>query len=835
MSEIPGSLLPEQVPVTSQAPQVPQQTVAPETQSPLQTQLLQVSTNKVLPVDQAELDIAIRSGLYAPKNDQEFIVLDKYGNRNRVLGADLKSTLDDGYKLETPEELQARVMQEQHGDSTVAAGIEGVARGALAIPALASQAVGAIPGLESLAFTPDEAIQGLSNLTGDNFTSEQLQGRAEANPVASTVGNVLGTIGSGGAVGIPKLVAGTEKLVAKNVLKDAAKAGLGKRIAAKLATKAAGGAVEGAYFGAGDLMSEASLGKADVNAENLLAYMGMGAVLGGGLSAGTSALVDTVKAAAPFGKMITQPFTSKISNSLDAKVASGRLMGLSPTQLAKLEKRNPGLVRDMQSFLKDDLELSFADTAEDLALKNSKLADEAGGRIGGVLDEIDNVLNASPELKPSAKEVWGNVYNKVYTKFEDILSDVTGPGAAKTRKELTKFLDEVYALEKSGAEFKVSDLQAIKKSQDKLLNYAKEPGKWTAYQDMVYATRTALKEEIDSLATKLESFGMVPDLAKQLKAANRQYSAAASFGDFIENRALKAADRDFSFMNTVRESALDVSRKLVVLGKIERAAQKMDRLSTKAIEGFVKPAGRAADNVVKKAVVPFTIMESEFGKKFEDGKYKKPKSVAEAYVNLQDNMARYGQDPMQFMNRVNRNTASIYNSAPETSQALDTLGVQAAMFLSTKLPKRTSNPGIQGLLKVPRPPSKLDLSKLERTLKAIENPTSVYEDLEAGKLSSESAEVIRNVYPNMFAKLQEKAMQLVASKPNMAYSKRLQLGLLLDVPTDESLLPENVIGLQSSFEAQASDAGGAVNPTQAGVKNINPSERYETDTQDSEI
>lgn len=840
---IPQSLLPNEAisnfdDVSRQAAQ-DQVLQAPQSSERYTVQLLQNDTDVILPVSQDEADVAIRSGLYSPKSDEEFIVLDKYGARHRVDGANLREVLAGGYTLENAQQRHEREIQEKFGDAEAASAIEGFTRGALSFPALASKGIAQIPGLEGAEFTPDEAMVGMG------LDAQEMRDRAEANPIASGLGNLAGMIAGTKGIGVGKAVAATEAKVAsrlgigktaadieKTILLDAKKLGLGKKIAATIASKAAGGAVEGAFYGAGELMSEESLGRADVNAENLITAVGMGALLGGTITGGMSLVAETAKAVAPMTKLITSPLSSKVSQQLDTKVSSARLLGITPTQLRKLEIRNPKIVEDIQSYLKDDLKLGLADTAENLAAKNDEIMELAGKGIGNTLDEVDVILKSRPDLRPSAESVWGNVYNKVFKQVDDIFSDATGPGVAKARREATKFLDEIAELQKSGAEFNAAQLQKIKKAQDKLLKYNKEPGKWTLFEDMVYTTRTAIRDEIDLLATNLEMQGMSGPLAKQLKEFNRQYSAASTFGDFIETRALKSGDRqiDFLWMNAARDVALDVSRKLVVLGKLEKAKQFVSNASEKAIKNFVEPTANAIGKTVRQTAVPFSIMQSEFGKRYEDGKYKKPKDVSEAYRNLQDNIVRYEQDPEAFIKRVNRNTASIYGAAPNTSTALDTLAVQAAMFLGSKVPKRTTNTGMLGMLQKPRPPSKLDLAKLERYLNTIENPKSVFTELESGKLTHESAEALRAVYPNMFSQLQDKALEYVGKNPNLPYNKRLQLGILLDIPTDESLIPENVLGLQATFQQPEQQQ----QPTVTGMQNMDIAGREATDTQDLE-
>lgn len=809
-------------------PEVSQQAAAPA----YTASLMQNETNQLIDVPQDDLEVAVRSGKYSPKRDAEFVTLDKYGTKHVVLGEDLAAALDSGMLLENSEQRRQRELQEQYGDQEVKAAIEGTARGALGLGSLASQAIGQIPGLEGVAFTPDEAMVGVSKLAGDNFSLQEFRDRAEANPTVSMIGDIAGQIGTFGGVGGAKGVAAIEQQVAKAVLKDATKAGLSNKIAATLASKAAGSAVEGAYFGAGQLVSEDSIGTADLNAENLAIYMGTGALINGALGTAIGAASAALPAIKSIGKMIAKPVLDTAEASIDQQVSAARLLGLTPNQLAKVEARSPGVIKDMQTYLKDDLQLGMIDNAGTLAAKNEAIAKRAGAEIGGVLDEMSVALKNAPELQPTSAQVWGNVWDKTYKKFEEFLG-ANSPGTAAEKRQISKFLNEVEGLRKQDGIFDARQLQNLKKIQDDLINYDKAPGKWTLKQDLAHLTRSALKSEIDEVASKLETAGLGTDYANRLKAANRQYAASSTFGDFIDAKALKSADRDWTFISSAKEVGLDISRKLAVLGKLEGAKQTVEKLTSKAISGLTNPKLVKTANVARQ-YTSMSIMDSVFAQSFQNDKYKKPKNTAEAFSNMQKNFDRYTQDPEAFTKRVNRSTSSIYKQAPNTSMALDVLSIQAGMFLSSKMPKRTSNPGMLAIADDARPPSQADLSKFERYIDAIERPENVFKAMENGRIAREHVEAIKAVYPQMYFKLQNKALDALKKDKKIPYNRKLQIGMLLDIPADESLLPENVLALQASFGPQQPDETGnapAVNTSQGGLKNLGMSDRSESSTE----
>lgn len=103
-------------------------------------------------------------------------------------------------------------------------------------------------------------------------TPEDIAGRTEVNPGLATVGDVVGAVGSlalpgGGAMlGLGKLAT--------------------RPVANKLGARVLQEAVEGAVFAAGDEVSKAFLSDPDQTVQSVIANVGLGAALGGGIGAG---------------------------------------------------------------------------------------------------------------------------------------------------------------------------------------------------------------------------------------------------------------------------------------------------------------------------------------------------------------------------------------------------------------------------------------------------------------------------------------------------------------------------------------------------------------------
>lgn len=184
----------------------------------------------------------------------------------------------------TMDDLNAYQAEREKYNQPIQAGLEGAARSATF-------------GLSDLA---------LAELGGESV-KEGLAKRKEYNPIAEGIGQAAGVVGSAFLPGV-NLVKGAGTLgrlaegAAAKVLIDSAAQSTAKKILATAATKGIGSAIEGSFYGAGQVLSEAALGDPQVAAEHALSTIGLSTLLSGGLGAGLNVAGTAVKAAANSAK-----------------------------------------------------------------------------------------------------------------------------------------------------------------------------------------------------------------------------------------------------------------------------------------------------------------------------------------------------------------------------------------------------------------------------------------------------------------------------------------------------------------------------------------------------
>lgn len=285
---------------------------------------------------------------------------------------------------------------------------------------------------------PQQALAGVEGFgRGASFgLSDQLEARSGAgdqevmkariaqNPWTSGIGTLLGgatTIGlTGGAAAPAEAIAGG--------------AGLGATLLA--------GAGEGALFGAGNAVTDNALGDKDLNAQKILADVGMGAAFGAGLG-GLSKFVESAAPAA------TQKLSSALGNLKESVMGTEE----APSAFAQgLSKVGGGITgkgsEDYASALKQGMALPEADTiipkvasnlqdvwnASDTVSKemyekilpqkieeslSQMPLEEAQGVASGVVKKLEPLLSEESPLSAATKKVVG-------TRLEDLQQDLIG-------------------------------------------------------------------------------------------------------------------------------------------------------------------------------------------------------------------------------------------------------------------------------------------------------------------------------------------------------------------------------------------------------------------------
>jgi len=718
---------------------------------------------------------------------------------------------------------QAREDEEKYGDQGERAFLEGAA--------------------DSLTFGLSSQFQ--NKVLG--VPKEELQKRAEINNIASGTGQALGVVGpvlaSGGTSLIAKGVQGAGKAVLgaeaasvaagkaaekalETVLKTTANKKLAKEIVKKSLAKGTEGAVEGAMYGAGQLVREDALGTADFNAENLLAYTGSGALIGGTLG---SAIPMAGAASSKINAGIAKS-TGKIFEKISDPVQdSAALLGFTKAQVEKISAKNPKFFEGVPEYLKDTLQMKVMDSAETLASKNTAIKIAAGKE----LDSIYDSMGSASVPKNSIAKIADNLEQQFIKPYEGLESFRSAIRPARN------IVNDLKKISEQPGNLTAKELRTLRKQMDELgQSYykARDPSKG---EKAAFEARSLIRNELNAFVKSVN-----PELGARLEKVNKTYHYAETISKAIDKKALNDKSlldfKDYALggifggmlgnvgilvpgARKLLES--DLKRKVVILSGIEKANKLVETKLSQATKNFMSKAKRAAVPLSVNALVSSPLS-------YKDGQ--KPKNKQEAFTNIRAKVKDLQTDPEKFETNLAKSLFSVSRAAPETAAYMKNQSVQALNFLAEKLPKDTNELLGPKFMQKEFRPSSMELAKFDRYVQIVENPLSALEELEAGTLTREHVEALEKVYPSLYVRMRTSIMDELRNEPSMPYDKKIQLGILMDLETDVSLVPANVLALQSNFapqEQQQSAASGAVNSTQSGVSKLNIAERSQTDTQ----
>jgi len=784
--------------------------------------------NAVVNVPLSDLQTKLATGNYTMHNDEELHVISPDGEAGTLPAANAYKAIKSGYTVEDAHQRADRILNEKYGDSEGTAAVLGAARGMTG-------------GLSDLA------------LRKLGVPAETLSGLAEANPVASGLGE-YGTMAASMFTGLGEANIGIkaaegagavmEKTLAKGLTKATEKLGasgsVAKSLAAKIIPTATKMAAEGAVFAAEDLISEHALGHADFNAENIMATLGTGALIG---AVGGGALHGVLGAAEAVGSRVAEGVGAKAEGLLDKSKAGAELLGFdTPSKISKLQERNPKFYNELPEYLKNDIGLTIKDSPQEVLNKIEASHKAAGEKIGQISDDVQAVMEAAhPGTMPTKTEVFGDMAKKLREEFVKPAEGV--PGYEHILKPVNEYITKLEEQAAIGGELNIKDLMKLRQQTDALIKYEKVPGQFTMKENMLYKARTMLREEIYNIADAAATVdSRAAKMSSELKAANRLYSNAETIFDNLEKKIDKdklVSFKDMVFGHLMTGSKLgailgsakvfadsDLRRKMVVLSQIEKSQQTIGKSMEKAVKNFFLKTKETVAPLTLKGMTGTALSLGDNGRK--------PKTRQEAFLNIQDNLHAAVADPDRALERSNKRTAGLYAVAPATSTALDAAALRGASFLQSKLPKQASAPSAIDVLKRPKLPSNFEMAKFERYVDAVENPIHVLNELGHGKLTHEHVEALQAVYPNLYKKLVDHVTDVVTKKPDaVPYNKRIALSTLLGVSLDESMLPQNLLALQGNFQSQpeSGDAGTPViKPNQKGLQNLGKADRMAVDT-----
>jgi hypothetical protein len=733
--------------------------------------------------------------LLAPIPQGKVAVVDPLEEYKVVLidEADLPAARANGMRLASPEEIRTQQRKEIYDD-------------------LGSKlAVGATNAFDMITygFGKGLMVAGARAIGGDEAAERVARSMAlaeEENPISAAIGTGIG-------IGAGLLTGGTEELALKKGIEAAAAkragiAAVGERAAVSSGTKAVpffGGAtvanlaarasLESALYGAGEAFSEAELGNSDAMAEKLFVGAVKGLLLGAGVGAG---LGLGGKAISHLGKLAFKvPSPRALAEKLADTAASlsaqdiRRLenMGIDATkrgsflldepEIAEVFSGFPGRVTEIHAAAKKVVARTGKEI--EIALENIETIAKSQGKRPDVRsflrraeEEIVRPLDRIPGLEPQVRRVreylqdYG-VKTGVLKRLEDGSLVETGSAGEVSFKDVHEFrqaldsiiFDEVGNI-KGGSIAAKGISRTLRNLQEDIFRAGAgevNVSALKAYEDAAARYHVAVKMEkaLAGAATRFEAksgLGLLEHLAG--------VGGVMAMGPKGALMALA--------MKTLRERgpqfAASVLNKAARLSVLKQAAVEVDKDIEKAAKTVVSAKGNQKQVSV---TLPFV---------------RRLKKQADHITNV----ANSGRIEEEFGSHIDHEIAPILRVKYIGAAS------KAILYLMMTKPRgKNINPAIPGTKTTE--PSPHEWAQWAKRLDTVQDPIgTIQAAVQNGTLSKEHIETLDMLYPNIAKQLRMNILQelgkLESENKDPGYYRRIQLGILLKMPTDATMSPE---------------------------------------------
>lgn len=808
------------------------------------------------PIAPEEYSAAASEGRAYFKKGERVYARDSAG---QLVTLDASEVAHPGYQILTPDQVQQAQTQKQYGEglgNVVKAGAAGAARG--------------------LTLGASDAIAGA---IGGEDTRRALKGLREANPIASTTGELAGAAaplllsggtssavegaglvakaGEAGSAAVRTLgaghraIAGVGSLVERGAARGLAALGAdgataAGRIGAAAVKLAARGAAEGALYGAAGAANDAVLNGDDITAEKIVAGMGHGALFGG-LLGGT--LGGVARATGELGAKLvpTKEGLKQMAREQGLKAA-----GFKGSDFRKLVGRATGDAADQRiAATADDLMNTTLETgalkgervlkpganAEETLARISAAKQEAAARLSGLKDEISEGM-AAAGTGPNPAEFLRRADEQVLKPA--LRSSLPGVRAEvrAAQRELSIMRANVDAAAQAGnAEQMAYSFKQLDEFRQELAGrvYPKAPAGGglpppppkgaEQLQKVERLLSDYLKEEAGAFLVK------VGDNPNAYNEANRQFHSfrqleqvgTKTVNQGLGNRSISPSDHALGIASGLGALATGNVGALgsMAMGGAAAFANKMLRERGNSLVADLARRAAETDSVIQTAANALA------------GQAEKVKAPALATVftgkNLADQYQRTAErvrelaQPALAQQHVSDSIQEVAAQYPNVGAAVSRKLLTIYQQLSAQLPQSHTDTGttLTPLAVKARVPP-VEQQRFMSTVRGALEPESVIADLGRGILDRPAIESFKATHPQMFQQLRTRVAEVVEQrKDEVPFKRRIMLSMVFDFEGDSSLNPQRGAELQKAAQS-LSVADAAKDQQMVKPKNVEP-------------
>ena len=629
--------------------------------------------------------------------------------------------------------------------------------------------------------------------TGESYAreyGENARARAEANPLSALAGNIAGSLAAGGA-----LSGGA------GAIGGAAGKALGGGAAARAAGALTAGALEGAAFGQAQAADEAYLENIPLSAEKLIASMGWGAVLGGGVSLAAHGAGALLRKGSRGATPIDSPRVSVADDAADdwlrarpandVTAAAEDVTKIAGPEARAVAAEERAAAAEARTAAEDVTKVAGPEARAMAAEERAAAADtQVGPR------PVDSAPLPKTEPLPPPAEAAAMPTAGLEAGSRTAAEGAALPGAAAAL----------------GPEAAV--LGAVGKEPGVLRELASDVAR-----KALGAKNAKIVEGVFSGSGKAMIEG-----ARELAEHYTGEAIGAIAGGLIGGPvgALAGAALSKLVERHTGQAAANIAQRLAASldGKIDQGLGAFFRESTQRAQAGATGLGKAAPVPLKRLATPSAV--DAFQGKSTDLQDAYQKRVAELTDATREMGAGMRTATLKAMGGAG-------DAMPRLAAAATGTASKGAQYLETQLPAGTKAPTMFQPSRTYQP-SDLQIREFAQKWSAVANPLSVIDDLRRGTVTHAQIDAIKNVYPELYSEVRIKALERVReideSGARMALNDRLALDLFLDLggAGEPTLAPGFVDRMTKAQAAKAEQvAQGTPGSSGAGLDKIGKS------------
>lgn len=227
----------------------------------------------------------------------------------------------------------------------------------------------------------------------------------------------------------------------------------------------------------------------------------------------------------------------------------------------------------------------------------------------------------------------------------------------------------------------------------------------------------------------------------------------------------------------------------------------------RAVKSFVS-AGAAR---VKRAAVP-TVTTILHSVSYTGDDVPEDETKVDAFRRISGELAEVTRDPARLDDGLRKR---LDLAIPELVDPILEAARRKVLYLAGVIPKDPRDPAV---LQSRWEPDDLELDEFADRVRAAEDPASVFSQMEAGRLTPQAAETLREVYPALFTTLQQRLIEEIGdTQADIPHDRQVQLSVLLDVPISATEDPAFIAAMQEGYAPQQPGPKPGTQPRLAGI------------------